>query len=141
MNPANLETQTPLPPHQSRRCGRLASFKYASRGLLLLIKTQPNARIHLAISTLVTAAGIQLRISRSDWISVILAIGLVWTAEGLNTAIEFLTDRVSPEWSHDAARVKDVAAAAVLLAAIAAAAVGCLVFLPPVILLIEKNRQ
>ena len=123
---------------QQRRCGRMASFRYALRGLRLLIQTQPNARIHLCLTAVVVSAGILLGIARIEWICVILAMGLVWTAEGLNTAVEFLTDRVSPEWSEDAARVKDVAAAAVLLSAAAAAVIGCLVFVPPVLLLIES---
>lgn len=136
MNLNNLEQQNPQPKqprqskHPQRRCGRIASFEYAFRGLLLLTETQPNARIHLGITVLVTAAGIALGISQFDWMCVILAIGFVWTAEALNTAIEFLTDRVSPEWSQEAARVKDVAAAAVLLSAITAAGVGCCIFLP-----------
>jgi diacylglycerol kinase len=85
------------------------------------------------------AAGCWFRISRTDWICVTLASGGVWSAEALNTAIEFLTDRVSPEWSREAARIKDVAAAAVLLAAITAALIGCLVFAPPLLRLLQAS--
>jgi diacylglycerol kinase len=84
----------------------------------------------------VAAAGWWLSISRTDWICVILAAGSVWAAEALNTAVEFLTDRVSPEWSAEAGRIKDVAAAAVLLVAIAAAITGCCVFAPPLLQLL-----
>lgn len=115
---------------------RRDSFRCATRGLLVLLSTQPNARIHAAMTASVAAAGWWLSISRTDWICVILAAGSVWAAEALNTAVEFLTDRVSPEWSAEAGRIKDVAAAAVLLVAIAAAITGCCVFAPPLLQLL-----
>ena len=59
-----------------------------------------------------------------------LAIIGVWTAEGLNTAIEYVTDLASPEFSSLAGKAKDVAAGAVLVAAVGAVAVGLLVFGP-----------
>jgi diacylglycerol kinase (ATP) len=114
-----------------RRISRSESFVCAFRGLALLLKTQTNARIHLLVTCTITAVGLSLSISRMDWMCVALAAGCVWSAEGLNTAVEFLTDRVSPEWSTAAAHVKDVAAGAVLLSAMAAAIVGVLVFVPP----------
>lgn len=122
-----------VPPGRPRHIRRIDSFRVACRGLVVLLKTQPNARIHAVATVLVVTAGWWFRIDRTDWICVTLAAGSVWAAEGLNTAIEFLTDRVSPEWSSEAARVKDVAAAAVLLSALAAFTAGCLVFGPPVL--------
>jgi diacylglycerol kinase (ATP) len=64
---------------------------------------------------------------------VVVAIGLVWTAEGFNTALEALVDLVSPDRHPLAGRAKDVAAGAVLCAAIAAAIVGAIVFVPKVL--------
>lgn len=131
----------PAPPGRPAKIGRIDSFRFAIRGLILLLKTQPNARIHAAVTVAVLAAGWLLGISRTDWIGVLLAAGLVWAAEALNTAIEFLTDRVSPEWTIEAGRIKDVAAAAVLLAAIAAAIIGCLVFSPPLLQIMAANGR
>ena len=128
-----------VPPGRPRQIRRIDSFRFACRGLAVLLKTQPNARIHALATALVVTAGWWFRIDRTDWICVTLAAGSVWAAEGLNTAIEFLTDRVSPEWSSEAARVKDVAAAAVLLSALAALITGCLVFGPPVLRLLSAN--
>jgi diacylglycerol kinase len=129
----------PGSPGRPAKIRRSDSFRFALRGLMVLLKTQPNAQIHAVITATVLASGWWLGISRTDWICVILAAGSVWAAEGLNTSIEFLTDRVSPEWSTEAARVKDVAAAAVLLAAIAAAVTGCLVFGPPLLQIITAD--
>lgn len=96
----------------------------------MLLRTQPNARIHAVATVLAVAAGCVLGISRSEWCAVIGVSGLVWMAEGMNTAIESVVDLLSPEWKDAAGRAKDVAAGAVLLAAIAAALVGALIFWP-----------
>nr|WP_240663389.1 diacylglycerol kinase family protein [Mucilaginibacter limnophilus] len=55
---------------------------------------------------------------------------LVITAEMINTAMEILTDLVSPEWNEKAGRVKDLSAGAVVIAAIFALITGCILFLP-----------
>lgn len=109
---------------------------FAFRGIVFLLRTQTNARIHLAAAVVVIGAGFGFEITRAEWLAVIAAIGLVWTAEGLNTAIEALVDLVSPEQHPLAGRAKDVAAGAVLLAAIAAAVIGLLVFGPRLLALL-----
>jgi diacylglycerol kinase (ATP) len=83
-----------------------------------------------AATVLVVAAGFALRISPSEWCAILAASGLVWLGEGLNTAIETLTDLVSPGPHPLAGRAKDIAAGAVLCAALAALAIGVVVFLP-----------
>ncbi len=104
------------------------SFGFAVRGLQLLLRTQPNARLHLlATGAVLALSAFSLRSPR-DWALVLLATGFVWVAETFNTALEFLTDLVSPEWRPLAGQVKDLAAAAVLLAAATALAVGILIF-------------
>lgn len=119
----------PTPPPDPR--GRLArSFGHAFRGLGILLRTQANARIHAGATVLVVAAGFWLRISREEWCAVTAAVGLVWLAEGLNTAIEALVDLISPGVHPLAGCAKDVAAGAVLCAALAALVVGALVFGP-----------
>ena len=110
----------------------LRSFGYAFRGLGILIRTQANARIHAVATVFVIAAGFWFRISRSEWAEVTAAVGLVWTAEGLNTAIEAVVDLVSPDPHPLAGRAKDVAAGAVLCAAFAALVIGLLIFVPRV---------
>ncbi|MGE5423938.1 MAG: diacylglycerol kinase family protein, partial [Syntrophothermus sp.] len=67
-------------------------------------------------------------ISASEWIAVIISIGFVMAAEAFNTAIEFLTDMVSPGFNRKAGLVKDIAASGVLIAAITAVVTGIVVF-------------
>lgn len=119
----------PTPPPDPR--GRLVrSFGYALRGVAILVRTQANARIHLGATVLAVGLGFWLGISRSEWCAVVAAIGLVWTAEGVNTALETVVDLASPGQHPLAERAKDVAAGAVLCAAFAALVIGALVFLP-----------
>ena len=119
------------PPAPSDSRGRLQrSFGYAFRGIGILLRTQANARIHATATLLAVAVGFWFHISRGEWGAIIAVIGLVWTAEGVNTAIETVVDLVSPEPHPLAGRAKDVAAGAVLCAALAATAVGTIVFGP-----------
>ena len=103
--------------------------------MLVLLRTQANARIHAVVTVLVVVAGFVFGITRGEWCAVVGAIGLVFTTEGLNTAIEAVVDLASPERHPLAERAKDVAAGAVLLAALTAATIGLLVFGPRVLAL------
>jgi diacylglycerol kinase len=109
---------------------RLASFGFAFKGVATLFRTQPNARIHLLATVLATGLGFWLKITPMEWALVALCIGTVLAAEAFNSAFEFLTDLVSPEYHELAGKTKDVAAAGVLLMAFGAAAVGFLIFGP-----------
>lgn len=113
--------------------GRARSFACAGRGVWELVRAQRNAWIHAVATIGVVVAGWILGVSREEWCLLVLAMGLVWAAEGINTAIEKLADAVAPERDGRVGRAKDVAAGAVLLAAIAAAVVGLMVFLPRVV--------
>ena len=109
---------------------RLKSFQYALAGLWTLIKTQPNARIHLLATLVVVLAGGWIGLSGRDWLWITIAIVLVWAAEAFNTALELLADAVHPDHHPLIQRAKDVAAAAVLISAIGAAVMGAIIFLP-----------
>ena len=111
---------------------RLDSFKYAFAGIRNLFKTEPNAIIHLIAAILAVALGFYFSISKNEWCFVVLSIAMVFSAEAFNTAIEHLTNKVSPEYHELAKKTKDAAAAAVLLAAIGAAIIGLIIFLPKI---------
>jgi diacylglycerol kinase len=109
---------------------RLASFRFAFKGIRVLFASQPNARIHLIAALLAVLAGWYTGISHLEWLILTGWITLVICLEAVNTALEFLTDLVSPQHHPLAGKVKDVAAAAVLLAAAGAVISGGLIFLP-----------
>ncbi len=110
--------------------GRLRSMKCALRGIAVMVGSQQNAWIHAAATLVVIVLGLVLKLSISEWCWIVLAIMSVWTAEALNTAVEFLTDVASPTFHPIAAKAKDVAAGAVLIAAVGSVVIGLLVFGP-----------
>jgi diacylglycerol kinase (ATP) len=110
--------------------GRVRSIRHAFAGIMRMIRCQHNAWIHAAATIVVLVAAVLLRITRADWCWIILAISIVWTAEALNTAFEFLADAASPAFHPLVRDAKDVAAGAVLLTAIAASVIGGIVFWP-----------
>jgi diacylglycerol kinase len=109
---------------------RLKSFVYALHGVACLVRTQPNARLHLLATVLVCMVGVYFGLSRAEWLWVTVAISLVWSAEAFNTALEQLADALHPQQHPGIGRAKDVAAAAVLIVALGAAVIGMLVFVP-----------
>ena len=109
---------------------RLQSFRHAWHGVLLVLRSQHNAWIHALVTALVVALGIWCSLSRFEWCLVVLAAAAVWTAEALNTALEFLADAAIAEFHPTVKHAKDAAAGGVLLSALGAVVVGVLVFVP-----------
>jgi len=106
------------------------SIGIAFDGIIDLINSENNAKIHLISTIVVIIVGLKLQFLAIEWLWISLAIAGVWVAELINTAIEKLTDLVSPEINPIAKKVKDYAAGAVLVMAIWAIFVFCLISLP-----------
>lgn len=118
-----------------------ASFRYAWRGLKVLIRSERNFRIHLAVAAAVCGLASALQFSLWKWSVLLLTIGLVMTAEAVNSAMETLVDLVQPEEHPLAKRCKDVAAGAVLIAAVICVIIGCLLFVPPLWNLVSPSLE
>jgi diacylglycerol kinase len=112
------------------RPGFVRSFSFAGQGVWYAVRTQRNMRVHLLAAACAVTAGLVLRISAVDWACVLTAIGLVLTAEALNTVVEALVDLCTEEFHPLAKMAKDTAAGAVLISSVAALGVGVAVFLP-----------
>ena len=110
--------------------GRLQSIVNAVRGMGVLLRSQPNARLHLAATVAVGVLGMAFSLNGSEWALIVLAITVVWGAEALNTALEVLADAVEVAYHPMIGKAKDVAAGAVLITAIGAVVIGLLVFVP-----------
>lgn len=109
---------------------RIKSFGYAFKGIYELIKSEPNARIHLAATIIALGTGFLFHISKTEWCIIVILIALVWATEAFNTVIEKLSDYLFKEY-HDTARiVKDISAGAVLICSLAALTGGLIIFLP-----------
>lgn len=109
---------------------RVLSFKYALEGIWSSFKEEPNIKFHFLAGIVATLLGAYFKISQSQWLSLIICIGLVISVELTNTAIEEVVDSFTPEVHPAAKRAKDVSAAAVLVVSIMALVIGLIIFLP-----------
>jgi diacylglycerol kinase (ATP) len=114
----------------------IRGFGYAFKGIGYSAKTQLNFRVHLVAMLLAVFLGYALHITVNEWQWIILCITLVLVAELFNTAIEFLTDLVSPNYNELAGHVKDISAGAVLITALFALITGIIIFLPKLLILL-----
>jgi diacylglycerol kinase len=105
-----------------------ASFGYAFQGIGHAVISQRSMRIHLVIAALAVVAGVFLRLQALEWVAIIVLIGLVLAFEMLNTALEVLTDLVSPHYHPSAKIIKDIAAGMVLILAIISVICGLIIY-------------
>lgn len=122
---------------QDRSFSISETFGFALSGIVYAFKTQRNIKIHIVIAIIALLLGFLLDIDQSNWIAIILCICGVLGAELFNTSIETITDLVSPDWNELAKHAKDVSAAAVLIMAIGSVVVGCIIFIPRLLMLIN----
>jgi diacylglycerol kinase len=105
----------------------LRSFGFAGKGIMSLLRSENNFQFHFLAAVLVVISGFWLNISRVEWAILLIQIGLVFSAEAFNTAIEKVCDFISPDWNIEIGRIKDIAAAGVLIIAFEAVIVAILI--------------
>ena len=106
----------------------LESFNFAFEGIIHVLRTQRNMRIHFMVAVAVLVAAVALGVSRIELIALMLSIAFVLISEMINTAIEGAVDVSTTSFDPNAKLAKDIAAGAVLIATVNAVAVGYLVF-------------
>ncbi|HET8874323.1 MAG TPA: diacylglycerol kinase [Gaiellaceae bacterium] len=106
----------------------LQSFNFAFEGIIHVLRTQRNMRIHFAIAVGVLIAALAVGVGRLELIALLISISLVLITEMLNTALEAGIDVATTSFDPLAKLAKDIAAGAVLIATVNAVAVGYLVF-------------
>ena len=106
----------------------LESFNFAFEGVIHVLRTQRNLRIHFAVAAIVLIAAVAVGVGRIELIALLIAISFVLIAEMLNTALEAGIDVATTSFDPLAKLAKDIAAGAVLIATVNAVAVGYLVF-------------
>src|SRR5262249_35853214 len=104
------------------------SFNYAIEGLIHVLRTQRNMRIHFAIAVAVLVVAVAAGVSRVELIVLLLSITFVLVSEMINTAIEGTIDAATTSFDPMAKLAKDIAEGAVLISAVNAVAVRYLVF-------------
>lgn len=118
---------------QGKRFSLGNAFRCATCGLVHVLKTQRNMKIHLAFAITAVVLGNVVRIEPWAWTAIAVCIVLVFAFECMNTALEAIVDLVSPEYSELAKHAKDCAAGAVLVCAAGSIVVAALVFVPPLL--------
>ena len=104
------------------------SFNYAFEGIIHVLRTQRNMRIHFAIAFAVLIAALVTGVDKVELIALLIAIAFVLIAEMVNTEIEGAINVATTSFDPMAKLAKDIAAGAVLIATVTAVAVGYLVF-------------
>ena len=95
-----------------------------------MIKTEHSIISQLIIAFIACLLGFYFDINATEWMFQIFAIGLVLTAESLNTAIEAICDFIQPNYDKKIGLIKDIAAGAVTFAAFTAIIIGAIIYLP-----------
>lgn len=113
--------------------GRLKSFVYATQGAFKLVLTEHSIMVQSTIALIMTIVGFVVDISKTEWMFQIIAIGLVLSVEGANTAIEKICDFVHPDFHNRIGFIKDIAAGAVFFSALTAVIIGLFIYLPYII--------
>ncbi|MCL4491849.1 MAG: diacylglycerol kinase [Nitrospirae bacterium] len=106
------------------------SANNAIEGILHAARTQRHLRYHLYFASAALFLSYILGVERTDFLIISVAVILVLLAEMVNTAIEYLVDMISPEYSEGARVAKDVSAGAVLITAFGAAVLGYIILFP-----------
>ena len=112
--------------------GRLKSMGFALQGAIKLITTEHSVMVQLSLGILVSIAGFIFNISHEEWLIQTLAIGLILSVEGLNTAVEKIADFIHPDYHERIGFIKDIAAGAVFFAAMTAIALGLMIYIPKI---------
>lgn len=110
---------------------------FACVGLKVFFEEERNSRIYIFFAVLILVFGFVFSISAVEWILLLLSISIVASLELLNSAIERLSDRISPDQDILIKKAKDLAAGGVVLAAIIALINGTIIFLPKLIHFLE----
>jgi diacylglycerol kinase (ATP) len=106
----------------------LQSFNWAFEGVIHVLRTQRNMRIHFALATAVLILAFSYGVTKLELMALLVAISFVLIAEMVNTAIEATIDLATTSFDPLAKMAKDIAAGAVLIAAVNAVVIGYLVF-------------
>ena len=110
--------------------GRLKSVYYAFNGAIKLITTEHSIMVQFSIAIVMVIAGFYFHITKTEWLFQMLAIGLVMSVEGLNTAVEKVADFIHPDYHERIGFIKDISAGAVVFAALTAIFIGLIIYVP-----------
>lgn len=108
------------------------SFLHAIDGIIYAIRYEHNMIIIILAALVASISGIFLDLSSTEWLFVILIIGLVMASEMINTAIEAVVDLETLK-THPLAKIaKDAASSATLILSITALIGAINIYVPKI---------
>ncbi len=110
--------------------GRFKSVGFAVKGAIKLITTEHSVMVQSSLGVILTITGFIIGLNQTEWLFQTLAIGLVLSIEGLNTAIEKVADFIHPDYHERIGFIKDIAAGSVFFAALTAIIIGLIIYVP-----------
>ena len=110
--------------------GRLKSVGFALKGAIKLITTEHSIMVQFSLGIIMVIAGFYFHITTTEWLFQTMAIGLIMSIEGLNTAVEKIADFIHPNYHERIGFIKDIAAGAVFFAALTSIAIGLIIYIP-----------
>jgi diacylglycerol kinase len=103
-------------------------FREAFRGVKRGVRGQSSFFVHFFFAAVVLAAAAALECKDWEWCAVVGCIGMVFTAELMNSSIELLFRGLEQEARDRVYGCLDIAAGAVLVAGLTSAVIGTVIF-------------
>ncbi len=122
-------------PKRSFLHARLKAFQYAFKGLKKLIFSEDSFKAQFLIGLFAILLGLLFKISTIEWMMQLICIGLMLSTEALNTAVEKIADYIQPNYHKEIETIKDIGAGAALIAAIISLILGCIIYIPKILIL------
>jgi diacylglycerol kinase (ATP) len=120
-------------PNDSFVKGRLKSFKYAFKGVWLLVTTEDSVKVQVTVAFIAIVMGFVFHISSTEWILQLLAISSVLVAEATNTVVEKIADFIHADYHEKIGLIKDIAAGAPCIAACFSLVIAAIIYIPKII--------
>lgn len=125
-----------MKPSKSNKRTFITSVKDCINGLNFIIISEHNFKREIVLAIIALIASYILKVSKIEFIIILLVIALVIVSEIFNTAIEKTVDLCTREYNEVARIAKDVSAFAVFTMCFFALIIGLIIFLPKIINLI-----
>ncbi len=113
------------------------SFGHAFSGLVWVITTQKNFKIHIFLSLVSLLGAWFFKISFMEFLIILVLITVGLVIETVNTGIEETIDAIHKDWSEEIKIAKDVSAGAMLIYAIGSFVIACVIFIPRILALLK----
>ncbi len=115
----------------------IKSFYYAMSGVCQSWQMGRNFRVQIVLGVVALGLCIALNLLIWEWIVVLILIGGVLALETINSSIEKLCDLISVDRDPKIKTIKDLSAGAVLIFSVIAMVIGCMIFIPKIMLLLS----